>query len=234
MSEAMHEQSRPSVLAEQALDLLTEAAATPGAVLANSLSAEDMVLTDLIVRAGLPVRIITLDTGMLPQASLDLLARANAHFGIAIEVFSPDPAAVADFVETQGSAYAFYDSLKIRQACCALRKIVPLDAALVGATSWITGMRKEQADSRAGLPLRDRDHARGIAKFSPLANWTWDDVGDYCAIWKVPMSALYQQGYVSIGCDPCTRALKPGEHPRMGRWWWEADAGAKECGLHIQ
>jgi phosphoadenosine phosphosulfate reductase len=221
-----------NLLAEHALDLLTEAAATPGAVLANSLSAEDMVLTDLIWRADLPIRIITLDTGMLPAESLALLAKANAHYGIKIEVFAPDAKAVTDFVAAQGSAYGFYDSLEARKACCALRKIVPLDRALVGATSWITGMRRDQAESRADVSERAFDQARGIDKFNPLAAWTWQDVLNYTATWEVPISALYQRGYVSIGCDPCTRALKPGEHPRMGRWWWETDAAGKECGLH--
>jgi phosphoadenosine phosphosulfate reductase len=219
--------------AEAALDLLVEAAATPGAVLANSLSAEDMVLTDLVVRAGLPVRVVTLDTGMLPQASHDVLHRANAHFGIEIEVFAPDPSDVAAFVAAQGSAYSFYDSLEARKACCGLRKLVPLDRALAGASSWITGMRREQAESRAELETRAFDQARGLAKYNPLADWTWSDVLDYTSTWEVPVSALYQRGYVSIGCDPCTRALKPGEHPRMGRWWWETDATSKECGLHV-
>ena len=219
--------------AEAALDLLVEAAATPGAVLANSLSAEDMVLTDLVVRAGLPVRIVTLNTGMLPAASHDLLARANAHFGIEIEVLEPAPSDVARFVASEGSAYSFYDSLEARKACCALRKVAPLDRALAGASSWITGMRREQADSRTGLEARDWDRGRGLPKYNPLADWSWSQVLDYTATWNVPMSVLYQRGYVSIGCDPCTRALKPGEHPRMGRWWWETDAAAKECGLHV-
>ncbi|MCU0881164.1 MAG: phosphoadenylyl-sulfate reductase [Hyphomonadaceae bacterium] len=219
--------------AEAALDLLVEAAATPGAVLANSLSAEDMVLTDLLVRAGLPVRIVTLDTGMLPAASHELLERAQAHFGIEIEVFAPEASDVAGFVAAQGSAYSFYDSLEARKTCCALRKVVPLDRALAGASSWITGMRREQADSRAGLQAREHDHARSVPKYNPLADWSWSDVLDYTATWEVPISTLYQRGYVSIGCDPCTRALKPGEHPRMGRWWWETDAATKECGLHV-
>jgi phosphoadenosine phosphosulfate reductase len=218
---------------EAVLDLLTEAAASGAAVLANSLSAEDMVLTDLIVRAGLPIRIVTLDTGMLPKESLALIEQANRHFGITIEVFSPEQSAVADFVQAQGSAYSFYDSLAARKACCALRKIAPLDRALVGASAWITGMRRDQAESRGGLPETDRDQARAIGKYNPLASWSWDEVLAYAAAWNVPMNALYQRGYVSIGCDPCTRALKAGEHPRMGRWWWESDAAGKECGLHV-
>jgi phosphoadenosine phosphosulfate reductase len=218
---------------EAVRDLLTEAAAGGAAVLANSLSVEDMVLTDLIVRAGLPVRIVTLDTGMLPKESLALIDQANRHFGITIEVFGPDLSAVADFVKSQGSAYSFYDSLEARKACCALRKIGPLDRALVGASAWITGMRRDQAESRGALPEVDHDPARKIGKYNPLASWSWDDVLAYAATWDVPMNGLYQRGYVSIGCDPCTRALKAGEHPRMGRWWWESDAAGKECGLHV-
>lgn len=218
---------------EAVLDLLTEAAAGGAAVLANSLSAEDMALTDLIVRAGLPIRIVTLDTGMLPKESLTLIEQANRHFGITIEVFGPQLSAVADFVQAQGSAFSFYDSLAARKACCALRKINPLDQALAGASAWITGMRRDQAESRGGLPEVDHDHARKIGKYNPLASWSWDDVLAHAGAWDVPMNALYQRGYVSIGCDPCTRALKAGEHPRMGRWWWESDGAGKECGLHV-
>jgi phosphoadenosine phosphosulfate reductase len=213
--------------------LLAEAVAAGPAVLANSLSAEDMVLTAMIAAARLPVAIITLDTGMLPPESLALIGAAEARFGIAIEVYRPDAAAISAYVGERGSAYAFYDSLEARKACCMMRKVAPLDAALAGAGSWITGMRREQAASRDGLAEAEFDADRAMAKFNPLAAWSWDDVQEFAAAHDVPMNSLYQRGYVSIGCGPCTRALKPGEHPRAARWWWEDETAAKECGLHV-
>lgn len=213
--------------------LLAQAASDGPAALANSLSAEDMVLTHMIASAGLPITVFTLDTGMLPPESLELIDAAQDRWGLAIDIYRPDADAVAAYAANRGSAYAFYESLEARKACCAIRKVEPLGRALAGKKAWITGMRREQAESRAGLEPVEVDAARRMMKYNPLADWTWDDVVAYAAAHDVPMNALYARGYVSIGCGPCTRALRPGEHPRSARWWWEQDGAGKECGLHV-
>jgi len=213
--------------------LLAQAASDGPAALANSLSAEDMVLTHMIASAGLPITVFTLDTGMLPPESLELIDAAQDRWGLAIDIYRPDADAVAAYAANRGSTYAFYESLEARKACCAIRKVEPLGRALAGKKAWITGMRREQAESRAGLEPVEVDAARRMMKYNPLADWTWDDVVAYAAAHDVPMNALYARGYVSIGCGPCTRALRPGEHPRSARWWWEQDGAGKECGLHV-
>lgn len=213
--------------------LLAQAASDGPAALANSLSAEDMVLTHMIASAGLPITVFTLDTGMLPPESLELIDAAQDRWGLAIDIYRPDADAVAAYAANRGSAYAFYESLEARKACCAIRKVEPLGRALAGKKAWITGMRREQAESRAGLEPVEVDAARRMMKYNPLADWTWDDVVAYAAAHDVPMNALYARGYVSIGCGPCTRALRPDEHPRSARWWWEQDGAGKECGLHV-
>ena len=175
----------------------------------------------------------TLDTGMLPPESLELIDAARDRWGLAIDIYRPDADAVSAYVANRGSAYAFYESLEARKACCAIRKVEPLGRALAGKKAWITGMRREQAESRAGLEPVEVDPARRMMKYNPLADWSWDDIVAYAAAHDVPMNALYARGYVSIGCGPCTRALRPGEHPRAARWWWEQDGAGKECGLHV-
>jgi phosphoadenosine phosphosulfate reductase len=213
--------------------LLAQAAADGPAALANSLSAEDMVLSHMIATEGLAIPVFTLDTGMLPPESLELIDAARDRWGLAIDIYRPDADAVSAYVANRGSAYAFYETLEARKACCAIRKVEPLGRALAGKRAWITGMRREQAESRAGLEPVEVDAARRMMKYNPLADWSWDDVVAYAAAHDVPMNALYARGYVSIGCGPCTRALRPGEHPRAARWWWEQDGAGKECGLHV-
>ncbi len=213
--------------------LLAQAAADGPAALANSLSAEDMVLSHMIATEGLAISVFTLDTGMLPPESLELIDAARDRWGLAIDIYRPDADAVSAYVANRGSAYAFYESLEARKACCAIRKVEPLGRALAGKKAWITGMRREQAESRAGLEPVEVDPARRMMKYNPLADWSWDDIVAYAAAHDVPMNALYARGYVSIGCGPCTRALRPGEHPRAARWWWEQDGAGKECGLHV-
>jgi phosphoadenosine phosphosulfate reductase len=213
--------------------LLAQAAADGPAALANSLSAEDMVLSHMVATGGLAISVFTLDTGMLPPESLELIDAARERWGLAIEVYRPDADAVSAYVANRGSAYAFYESLEARKACCAIRKVEPLGRALAGKKAWITGMRREQAESRAGLEPVEVDAARRMMKYNPLADWSWDDIVAYATAHDVPMNALYARGYVSIGCGPCTRALRPGEHPRAARWWWEQDGAGKECGLHV-
>ena len=201
------------------------------AALASSFGAEDMVLLDLIARDGLGISIFTLDTGRLPEETLDLVARVRKQYGIAIDVFSPWPDSVAAYVEQHGLD-GFYDGVEQRKACCTVRKVEPLKRALGGKRGWITGLRREQADTRADVAEAERDLATGLWKFSPLADWSGEDVWTYLRANKVPYNELHDRGYPSIGCEPCTRAVKPGEHPRAGRWWWERDGARKECGLH--
>ena len=201
------------------------------AALASSFGAEDMVLLDLIARDGLAIDIFSLDTGRLPKETLDLIARVRKQYGRDIAIFTPWPDSVQAFVEQHG-VDGFYEGVEQRKACCAVRKVEPLRRALAGKRGWITGLRREQADSRATVVETEHDPAQNKWKFSPLADWTDADVWTYLRSNAVPYNALHDRGFPSIGCDPCTRAVKPGEHSRAGRWWWEQDGARKECGLH--
>jgi phosphoadenosine phosphosulfate reductase len=201
------------------------------AVLAHSLQAEDMVLTDAIARAGLPIELFVLDTGRLHADSLHLIDKIRSHYGIDMRVYAPDAEAVSEYVQRHGRD-AFYGSVELRKRCCEIRKVEPLARALAGKRAWITGQRRAQASSRAELAEREFDATHRLEKFNPLAAWTETDVWDYIRAQGVPYNRLYDQGYRSIGCAPCTRPVMPGEDLRAGRWWWE-EAGQKECGLHI-
>ena len=199
--------------------------------LASSLSAEDMVLTDAIARAGLPIGIFVLDTGRLHADTMDLITRIRSAYGLEIQIFQPDPQAVAQYV-TQHGRDAFYGDLELRKRCCAIRKVEPLKRALAGKRAWITGQRREHSTNRAALPAHEFDAAHGLQKFNPLADWNEGAVWNYLRNHRVPYNPLYDQGYRSIGCAPCTRPVLPTEDPRAGRWWWE-QAGHSECGLHV-
>ena len=199
--------------------------------LASSFGAEDMVLLDLIARDGLAIGIFTLDTGRLPRETHALIAEVRRRYGLAVDVYSPWPDSVEAYVEQHGID-GFYDSVEARKACCAVRKVEPLSRALARKRGWITGLRREQAESRADVAEVEHDQAHGLWKFNPLADWSADEVWEYLRANRVPYNALHDRGYPSIGCEPCTRAVKPGEHPRAGRWWWEQDGARKECGLH--
>jgi phosphoadenosine phosphosulfate reductase len=201
------------------------------AVLAHSLQAEDMVLTHVIARARLPIEIFVLDTGRLHGDSLLLIDRIRRHYGLDLRVYAPDQGAVAEYARRHGRD-AFYGSVELRKRCCEIRKVEPLARALAGKRAWITGQRRAQAASRAELAEREFDAAHGLEKFNPLAAWTEAEVWNYLRTERVPYNRLYDQGYRSIGCAPCTRPVMAGEDARAGRWWWEA-AGQKECGLHI-
>jgi phosphoadenosine phosphosulfate reductase len=201
------------------------------AVLAHSLQAEDMVLTDAIARAGLPIEIFVLDTGRLHADSLTLIDRIRRHYAIDVRVYAPDPGAVSSYARVHGRD-AFYGSVELRQACCRIRKVEPLSRALAGKKAWVTGQRRGQAASRAELAERESDPVHRLEKFNPLAAWSEDEVWAYIRSHRVPYNRLYDQGYRSIGCAPCTRPVMPGEDLRAGRWWWE-QAEQKECGLHI-
>jgi phosphoadenosine phosphosulfate reductase len=202
------------------------------AALASSLSAEDMVLTDVIAASGAAIDVFVIDTGRLHAETLSLLERARRHYGLDILVFHPQPAAVAEYTVRFG-LNAFYESVELRHQCCEIRKVEPLERALTGRDAWITGQRRAQSPERAALAPEEHDRSRGIAKFNPLALWPDEAVWAYIERHDVPFNPLHHRGYPSIGCEPCTRALKPGEPARAGRWWWEADGAKKECGLHV-
>jgi phosphoadenosine phosphosulfate reductase len=199
------------------------------AALASSLSAEDMVLTDAIARAGLPIEVFVLDTGRLHADTLELVATVRSHYGIAVQVYTPDADAVVRYASRHGRD-AFYGDLELRQHCCEIRKVGPLKRALAGKRAWITGQRKD-ANTRSRLAVREYDALNGLEKFNPLADWSETQVWDYIRGHGVPYNRLYDQGYRSIGCAPCTRPVLPHENVRAGRWWWES-ADKKECGLH--
>jgi phosphoadenosine phosphosulfate reductase len=215
-----------------AATLLRAAAAQhPGRiVLASSLGAEDMVITDLIASEGLDIAVGTLQTGKLHAQTLALVQRAENHYGLTIELHEPRAQAVVHFVQRHGDD-AMYRSIELRKACCALRKLEPLERLLAGRTAWVTGLRREQSGARAAVPFTDIDD-NGCQKLSPLADWSWNDVWHYIATHNVPYNTLHDEFMPSIGCEPCTRAIAVGEDFRSGRWWWEQD-GAKECGLHV-
>jgi phosphoadenosine phosphosulfate reductase len=201
------------------------------AVFASSLAAEDMVITDMILKAGLPIEIFSLDTGRLHPETLAVLDQVKATYGYEIALFKPHDAAVADYVANHG-LNAFYDSVEMRRECCRIRKVEPLGRALAGNKAWVTGQRRAQSSTRAELHIEEDDRAHGMTKFNPLADWSEQDVWNYISENKVPFNALHNQGFPSIGCAPCTRAVQPGEDIRAGRWWWE-NPDSKECGLHM-
>lgn len=202
------------------------------AAFANSLGAEDMVLTDIIVRETIGIEIFSLDTGRLAPETYDLMGRLKRHYGLTLRLYYPQHPLVEAFTREHG-INGFYDSVETRKACCHARKIEPLTRALAGRKAWVTGLRAEQAATRAGLAVQEFDAANGLEKFNPLAGWTEQEVWAYIHANAVPYNRLHEEGYPSIGCAPCTRAVAPGEHVRSGRWWWE-DPTTKECGLHVK
>lgn len=210
---------------------LAEAAQHPRAALATSLQPEDQVLTHLIAQDRLPIALFALETGRLHAETLEVIAATEARYGLAIERIRPDPAAVAAYVARDGEN-GFYESLESRRSCCDVRKVEPLRRALAGRGAWITGQRREQAQGRGGLAVVEHDAAHGLAKFNPLADWTLADVWAAVRAFDAPINALALRGYPSIGCEPCTRAIRAHEDIRAGRWWWESSE-SKECGLHV-
>lgn len=212
--------------------VLAQAAWESGpAVLASSLSLEDMVLTDLIARGELPIGIFVLDTGRLHGDTLELIGRLEERYGIAVQIHRPLAEAVRGYDEGHGRD-AFYRSAELRRQCCEIRKVEPLRRALAGKGAWITGLRRGQSAGRGAVAPREHDAVHGLPKFNPLADWSEDEVWAYLRAHDVPYNRLYDQGYRSIGCAPCTRPVVAGEDARAGRWWWE-EAGKKECGLHV-
>jgi len=202
------------------------------ATLASSYGAEDMVLMDLINKFAPEIEIFSIDTGRLPEETYEVMQQAKMHYNIDVQVYFPDAADVEAYVTTQGPN-AFYDSVDLRKQCCGIRKVKPLHRALAGKKAWLTGMRRSQAVTRSELPVSEWDEDHGLQKFSPLTDWSNGDVWAYIRAFDVPYNKLHDQGYASIGCEPCTRAITAGEDIRAGRWWWE-NPESKECGLHVK
>ena len=215
-----------------ALAVLQQAAqAHPGRVVqATSLGAEDMVITDLIARHGVPIAIGTLQTGQLHAETVALIPAIEARYALPVEVYEPVSESVVTFVRQHGER-AMYESIDLRKNCCGIRKLEPLSRMLKARDAWVTGMRREQSNDRGTVAFNELDD-KGRTKFNPLADWSWADVWHYIELHDVPYNPLHDQFMPSIGCAPCTRAIAVGEDFRSGRWWWEAE-GAKECGLHV-
>lgn len=199
--------------------------------LACSFSVEDVVVIDLIRELRLPIGIFALDTGRLNEETYEVAEAVSERYGVAIDWYFPQREAV-EKLEREKGLFSFRASLENRHECCRIRKVEPLGRALAGLSGWVTGMRREQSVTRAEIAPIERDAAHGgILKINPLVAWTEAEVWAYAEKRRIPLNRLHKQGYPSIGCAPCTRAIKDGEHPRAGRWWWE-DPENKECGLH--
>ncbi|MBN8215655.1 MAG: phosphoadenylyl-sulfate reductase [Spirochaetes bacterium] len=202
------------------------------AAFSTSLGLEDQLITHAIFAGALPIRVFTLDTGRLFPETLETLEATRERYHRSIEVYVPDAASVEKLLTAKG-AFSFRRSIEDRKECCRIRKVEPLSRALQGARLWITGIRAEQADSRKDLPTVEWDEGHGLLKWHPLLHWSLVEVEAYLKDHGVPVNALHARAYPSIGCQPCTRAVKPGEEARSGRWWWE-QAEQKECGLHFK
>jgi phosphoadenosine phosphosulfate reductase len=219
----------------ETVELLRQAGEYAPCVFANSLSAEDMVIFDLIATYDLPIHSIALDTGKLPDATIDLWHRAEAIYSRRIERIVPSEFDIAELNAMHADS-ALYENKSIRALCCDLRKTQPLRKALVGKRAWVTGLRRAQSVGRANVHAREFDTSFQLEKFSPLFQWVDEDVWYFIEKYEIPHNGLYEKGYASIGCDPCTRPIREGEHPRAGRWWWEQTNGeniASECGIHV-
>lgn len=198
--------------------------------LSSSLSIEDQTLTDIIVAQDKHTRIFTLDTGRLFPETYQLIEKTNMTYGIKIEVFFPDYHEVQRMVREEG-INLFYNSVESRHRCCQIRKLEPLKRAFQGLDVWICGLRREQSITRQDMQVVEWDEMHQLIKVNPLISWTEQQVWDYIKMHSVPYNKLHDRGYPSIGCEPCTRAVQPGEDVRSGRWWWELP-DHRECGLH--
>ncbi len=198
-------------------------------VFSSSFGQEDQVITDVIFRNHLNINIFTLDTGRLFQDTYELMDTTKNKYNQSFDTYFPTTQRVEELVKEKGFN-SFYYSVENRKECCFIRKIEPLKRALSGAEIWITGLRAEQSENRADMKIAEWDEGNKVIKVNPLIYWSYEQVLDYLRINRVPENPLHRKGFVSIGCQPCTRAITEGEHPRAGRWWWEESQ--KECGLH--
>jgi len=224
----------PASLADapaEAILAWADAELADAAAIASSFGVEDVVLIDLASRHAPRLGVFTLDTGRLPPETYDVMEQVRRRYDIRIETYFPDRAPV-EALENEKGFFSFRRSVEERKECCAIRKLEPLARALRGKKAWVTGLRREQSVTRADVKLVEVDEAHGgILKLNPLARWTEAQVWRYARDRSLPVNALHERGYPSIGCAPCTRAVAPGEDVRAGRWWWESPEH-KECGLH--
>ncbi|MCD6029465.1 MAG: phosphoadenylyl-sulfate reductase [Thermomicrobiales bacterium] len=201
--------------------------------LATSFQADGMALLDMAYRIDPGMRVLTIDSGRLRQETYDFIDQVRERYAIPIEVYSPQAADLEAFVGEHGPN-PFYRSLELRVRCCEIRKVSPLTRALSGLEAWISGQRRDHLATRRSIRIVERDPLHGgIVKLNPLANWSEEQVWDYLRTHDVPHNPLYDQGFTSIGCAPCTRPTAPGDDPRAGRWWWEQHT-TKECGIHCR
>ena len=222
-------QQLAKVTAEDCIRFFTDS--YPGQIaFGTSLGAEDQVLTEMIRNINTTVNFFTLDTGRLFQETYDLLDITEKKYGFKIRVFFPDASLIEEMVEKNG-INLFYESVEKRKLCCNLRKIEPLRRALSGMKVWITGLRKDQSVTRQNSEMIEWDETFGVIKVNPLIDWTSNQVWDFIREFNIPYNELHDKGFPSIGCQPCTRAVQPGENVRAGRWWWETPEN-RECGLH--
>jgi len=196
----------------------------------TSLGIEDQAVLNAIAASGADIDVFTLDTGRHFPETLETLEASENRYGLDIRVMFPDAHEVEELVARDG-IQGFRLAVENRKACCEVRKVRPLKRALAGAAGWVTGLRRDQSAGRAHVPFAAWDGADGLVKLNPLADWSLEQLEDYIAANNVPVNPLHARGFPSIGCQPCTRAIKPGEDIRAGRWWWENEDG-KECGLH--
>jgi len=204
----------------------------PKVAKAASFGAEDAAIMDMMIKINPDFRFFTLDTGRLPQETYDIMDVVRKKYNVEIEVLFPDAKEVEEMVRSSGMNL-FYDSVENRKLCCEIRKVHPINRILGGLDGWISGLRKDQTEVRSTVKMLELDEAHGgIVKVNPVINWTWDDVWSYIRKNDLPYNSLLDRGFPSIGCEPCTRAIKPGDDLRAGRWWWERGEH-KECGLHI-
>jgi len=205
----------------------------PGKVVfSTSFSNEDQVITHLICTHAPQVRLFTLDTGRFFNQTYQVWAETHAHFGITIKPYTPDNTLLQPYLEMHGPN-AFYNAVALRKECCHIRKVEPLQRALAGNAVWITGLRAAHSPERQHLQQIEWDDTHQVIKYHPLLHWTTEAVSDYVRRHHLPYNTLHDKGFASIGCEPCTRAVCPGEDVRAGRWWWEDDS-KKECGLHVR
>ena len=203
----------------------------PGRViLTTSFGIEDQVITDMIFKNDLPIKVITLDTGRLFEETYKVFSNTLKRYQKPIHTYAPDAKDIEELLTEKGP-FSFYNSIENRKECCFIRKVKPLNRSLDGMYIWITGIRKDQSSGRTDMRNLEEDIGRGMIKYHPLFDWTLGEVEEYVHEHKVPYNDLHNKGFVSIGCEPCTRAVKKGEDFRAGRWWWENNSG-KECGLH--
>ncbi len=200
------------------------------AAFSTSLSIEDQLITHYIFSNNLPIKVFTLDTGRLFPETYSVLTSTIERYNKKIEVYFPKHEAVEKLLTEKGPS-SFYESLENRKECCFIRKVEPLNRALEGIDCWITGLRAEHSENRKAMPMVEIDEARNIVKVHPLSHWSTEEVRSEIAKYNIPYNVLHDRGFVSIGCQPCTRAIKEGDDFRAGRWWWE-NTDKKECGLH--